>query len=332
MPPTPSTPIARYFPIERPPYKVTAGLSKLTSDFGNGDVDQKLIQLDSDFWRYRNNKLICRQERLTKYILNQYCSPILQPALCRSLIELLCNLYPTWFTGDGMMEGRFHLICHLTNETLTFDKGHFQPELSHFNITPAYTNGLDALACQIQEDLAVVCQHEKRDWLAALHVCAPGHWAPEDKIGHDFAHVHTPVPGIQPIVQAQSSMVNAMIHKGPFVRFVWGLGSDNRLNHHPDPPPGESPTLWQGRKLSLAANSEDTPPFYLRVERQTMTGLPDKQAAFFFIHVYHLDGRDILANDNWRQRLRESLETMDDATLAYKGFTQNKTALICLLK
>ena len=81
-------------------------------------------------------------------------------------------------------------------------------------------------------DLAVMrAEGEKqdfRDWLASIHLCAPSHWAAEDKIGLPFTAIHAPIPHIEKVNAAAESLVRAMIHRGPYVRFVWGFAAPLR--------------------------------------------------------------------------------------------------------
>ncbi len=49
---------------------------------------------------------------------------------------------------------------------------------------------------QVQEDVCLIRAEGGRDWLAAGHVCSPGHWSVERKVGLPFTAVHEPVPGI----------------------------------------------------------------------------------------------------------------------------------------
>ena len=159
--------------------------------------------------------------------------------------------------------------------------------------TPAYSSAFDALSSQIQEDVAVVSTDGKKDWLSAIHLCSPSHWAAEDKIGKDFTAIHLPVPGIEKVNRAAGSLVDAMVRKGPYVRFVWGFSTDTQLNHHPEPPPGADPLKWKGRTFDPGRAGS---PFLLRVERQTLWGLPEVAAGIFAIRVYFLDGQQIRDN------------------------------------
>lgn len=315
---------ARYFPIKSAVFQVEANLSPLGTDFGNGDLDARVIQIDRDFAKYRENKLVCRRERLGKYYAADRFSDTAKAAVCGKLAEILCLEYPEWFRWTGEESRTGTLECGLTGDLLQFEAGQLVRQVTR--VEPAYADGFDALVSQIPEDVAVVCREKSIDWLAAVHLCAAGHWAAEQKVGKDFGAVHEPVPGISPITRAARGMVHAMIQKGPFVRFVWGFGSDDRLNHHPEPPPGQDIVSWRGRSFKKVPEGEC--PFYLRVERQVTLGLPASELALFFIRVSYIDGREIRRQPDERDKLTSVLRSMDAPARAYKGLTDSMESVL----
>lgn len=315
---------AKYFPVKGSFYQVEAGLHPLGTDFGNGRLDHQIIQLNNFYIRYRANKLACRAERLAKYYATHDLASERRAACCLRILQVLLEEHPSFFSWEGRSSRSGKLLCHLTQEELFFEDGVLVKQVA--NVVPPYVDGFDALACQIPEDLAVVCREGTRDWLGAIHLCAAGHWAAEGKIGKDFSEVHSPVPGIAGITRAARAMVHAMIQKGPFVRFVWGFGSDDRLNHHPDPPPGWEISEWRGRSFQNVPAGEC--PFFLRVERQVTLGLAESDAALFFIHVSYWDGREIRDDVAKREKLLQVLKTMDEPSRAYKGLTESMDPLV----
>ncbi len=327
---TPQTTPPQYFPLTNGPYRITAGLSKLGRDFGNGKLDAHVVQIDRQFSLYRQTILASRQERLDKYVITQNFDPLLQAAVCKRLITILTTEYPHYFQTRHSTDDQIHLDCTLTGETLVFNSCVYDPQQSRINTQPPYIHGFDALVSQIPEDLAVITTQDSGDHIVALHICAPGHWAPDEKIGLDFTQVHAPVPGMQHIVKQHHSMVSTMIDHGPWVRFVWGFATDERLNHHPQPPPDCQPHVWRGRCFDPTVPDSST--FYLRIERQVMVGLPHEGACLFFIHVSHLEGNTIRQNDTQRIALLSALESMTDQTLAYKGLSTSRDALIHWLR
>ena len=188
---------------------------------------------------------------------------------------------------------------------------------------------LDALACQIQEDLAVIQRDGNRHWLAAIHLCFPNHWAAEDKIGKTFAEIHAPVAGIEPINRQSDKLVDVMINAaGGLVRFVWGIATDDRLNHHPEPPPGFSHEEWRGRQFDPLQ-----PLAFLRIERQTIWGFPEVEASLFTIRTYFED-LAVLKRDEPAKcaKVVSAIESMTPASLEYKGLSQSRDALLAWLR
>ena len=315
-------PPARYFPPANGRYEVTTGLIRLGSDLGNGEADARLFQLDRDWPRYRRAKEAARRESLGKYVLTQAVSAEAARALTQWMTERLTWECPEGFATEAA-DGGFTLQCRPSGERLAWDaEGHLQ---TVEGATPAYVDGLDALALQVQEDLAVIEGGDDGYRLTGLHLCFPNHWAAKDKIGGDFAAVHAPVPGMERINRQSVALQRALVSREPVVRFAWGLATDTRLNHHPEPPPGWSPGQWQGR-----AFDPEVPMLYLRIERQGLAGLPGVDAYVFTIRTYFSDVGELAADQ--REALAEAIESMDAATLAYKGIAGSRDAILRWLR
>ncbi|MFL5812801.1 MAG: heme-dependent oxidative N-demethylase subunit alpha family protein [Bdellovibrionia bacterium] len=318
---------ARYFPIDKGIYEVAPGLKSLGTPMGNGAADSKIFQFDDEFPIYRANKLAGRQERLSKYFVQENYSTEVSSAVNRFLLHKLCEESPTYFQWKQTSSGGI-LHCSLTQEKLDLDSAYELKSSSGVQ----YACALDALCSQVQEDLAICSKDgDGRDWLSALHLFSPSHWAAEDKIGKSFFQVHAPIPGIDKLNRSASALVDAMIYKGPYVRFVWGFGTDRRLNHHPHSPPGWDADEWKGRSFRPEAVDEGRSPFILRYERQVIHGLPEVHAAVFAIRVYFTDGDEIRRNPRERALLRSGLLSMTPESRAYKGLTQSLDQVVSWL-
>jgi hypothetical protein len=114
--------------------------------------------------------------------------------------------------------------------------------------------------------------------------------------------------------QQYFKMLVTAVQKGPFFRFAWGIATDTRLNHHPLPPPGMDPVYWQGRKVEA-----DESKIYLRVERQTITGIPPCNAFLFTIRTYFYDIDELAAPE--KEALYMAVKGMSAESLEYKGLT-----------
>jgi dimethylamine monooxygenase subunit A len=315
---------ACYFPLETGKYEVKPGLMSLGTDLGTGEADQRVFQIDQQFDHYRQVKQLSRAERFDKYYQISNYSDAVADAIAHLLLTRLPQEYPQYFSL-AQKSDRLTLHNHLTAETLHFSRtGRLQSVVTGKTaIDPHYASALDALAMQVQEDLAVVCREGDRNWLAAVHLCYPNHWAAEEKIGQNFAVVHGPVAGMEKINRRSEAIVHTMITHPPMVRFGWGLSTDCRLNHHPQPPPGILSEVWQGRHFDI-----HHPRLYLRLERQVLWGLPAVNACLFTIRTYFRDCQHIRQHSDQKHRLLSALQFMSPESLVYKGLVSDQEAIL----
>ncbi|TDY00445.1 heme-dependent oxidative N-demethylase family protein [Thiohalophilus thiocyanatoxydans] len=308
-----SEPVARYFPPSSGHYAIKPGFYRLGHDFGNGEADRRLFQLDRQFSHYRRAKQSARREDLDKYLCVTDAGRTLEPALNRFISARLCAEYPEHFRLQQTGE-RQRLECHLTGDALVFtaDGRYLDCRPGERGTAPPYHSGLDALAMQVQEDLTLVCLNGTENRLCAIHLCQPNHWAPRDKIGRDFVGVHQPVPGMERINPKAAQLLQASLRQGPFVRFAWGITTDDRLNHHPEAPARWDREAWSGRAFDPAS-----PAAWLRVERQTLYGLPQINAVLFGIRTYHYALTDL--SPTQQRLLSQALASMSATSLRYKG-------------
>lgn len=314
---------ACYFPLMSGRYEVKPGMMPFGTCLGNGQADQQVFQIDENFEHYRQAKLLARAERLSKYYQTDNYSQAVASAIARLIIHRLTQEHPQYFdcqkTNDRL---KFH--SQLTQETLYLNADWQLQHVQGSQVIPAYASTLDALAMQIQEDLTVVCRGcDGSNWLSAVHLCYPNHWSAEEKIGRDFATIHAPVAGMEKINRRAGAIVNTMIDREPTVRFAWGLSTDTRLNHHPEPPPNISVSQWQGRSFDLLH-----PQLYLRIERQVIWGLPECEAALFSIRTYFRDCSVVRKDSVLRSKLYAAIQSMTPESLVYKGLVDSKASIL----
>jgi len=192
-------------------------------------ADAMVFQIDDEYDQYLQNKQTCRKEDLHKY----YCEKILwtktSAAVNWFIIQRLLKEYPHYFVLEKNND-HWQLLNKKNDITLRWN---FENELLDKSI---YISLFDALCCQIQEDIAICQINRQDDWLAAIHLCAPNHWSPQDKIGKPFDAVHAPVADMEKVNKHYKKMLEPLVHKGPFTRFAWGIATDTMLNHHPTAP------------------------------------------------------------------------------------------------
>jgi dimethylamine monooxygenase subunit A len=315
--------MSRYFPFASGRYEVAPGLARFGKDFGNGAADHHVFQIDDEFSRYRATKLAGRRECFDRYICEARMSDEVRAAVAAFIIERLLCEHAGEFHQDAE-DGGFRLHCKLTGERLRFDAAGGLVD-ADADVRPAYRDALDALACQIQEDLAVVrSDAEGGHWLSYLHLCCPNHWAAGDKIGRDFADIHAPVAGIESINRRADVHVKTMIAATEgLVRFAWGLATDDELDHHPD------------RDVLTAARRFDAgrPRAFVRVERQTLWGFPAVGAALFTIRTSFIDCAELKSRDpDMCAALATAIESMSAESIQYKGLGQCREPLLAWLR
>ncbi len=301
---------ATYLPFLSGKYSVSPGLKSLEVDFGNGSIDQRIFQIDRDYSRFMQNKQACRKEGIAKYYHQSDELAQTLRAINQSIAQQLVSEYPSYFSYQHS-QGVSELKNHLRDTVVRWNA---QEQLLGNN---QYQSAFGALAGQVPEDLAVWQLSDQRDYLSTIHLCAPNHWAPAEKVGQPFSAIHEPVAGMDKLRGNYRPMLSSLLQPKTRVRLAWGLSTDDRLNHHPEPPPDWNSEGWMGRSFDT-----DNPKLFVRVERQTLTGFPEVNAVLFTIRTYFTDVRDLVTSE--RQALIKALNSMSEATLRYKGLLNDR--------
>ena len=246
-----------------------AGLARFGTDFGNGDADLRFFPRDPTTSRYLDEKA---------RVLAAY--PARESLAVTSLADEACvTLAQAWFAETLRREGH----------------------------AGAASRSRDELGRELVEDFALLRRDETgADRVLWLHACFPSGWRPERVIGHSFAQIHAHIPAFEAVARKTAGLTEALVTRGPYVRFVWTVTADDELDHHPD----------QGRRHAWSAA---TSRGFLRVERQTTVPLPDVAGCVFLIRTY-LYGFDELPYEK-RVILAQALAGMPSEIAAYKGLT-----------
>lgn len=315
---------AFYFPISRSPFEFKTGLKKIENENYGHPNDQRIFQIDRNWPEYIAQKHAARDEDLHKYVKEKHLTEQTKKTVCRYLVEQLVKEYPSMFQLHAT-EQTIRLTNLYTTEEINFDTDYQLLYVVNPQTDTPYESTLDALCCQIQEDLSINQIVDGKDYISYLHLCLPNYWSADDKIGKCFLHAHMNVPAMGKIAKAANDIMYTLVTQGPFIRYTWGLTSDKRLNHHPVPPEGVSRDQWFGRKFDPA-----NPELYLRVERQLTVGFPESKAYLFNIRSYLYDVADY--NPQQLEQLIFSLETMPEDVREYKGLRGQFDDIITYLK
>ena len=283
MPSRTLPPQARYFPVKDTPLRMEAGLLRHGTDLGNGPVDALFLQLDDQLERYREAKHAVPTSRHA-LLARDAEERRIQAAALDWLRSTLAREHPTLLLELGQ-------------------------DVAHADLT--------ALVELVQEDLVVLRRLPGGGSAAiAVHVSSPSGWRPERIHGASFGAIHGPVPDFAKHPQAERSMVDAMVERGPYVRFVWTVSADDFLDHHPE----------EGRRSPWRADG----PGFLRVERQTTIPLPGLDAAIFLIRVLLYPFGELTADQ--RATLARALVAMPPHVAAYKGLAEVTPVVLEVLR
>jgi hypothetical protein len=179
----------------------------------------------------------------------------------------------------------------------------------------------DVLALAVQEDLVIMKDDGDAGISELMHVCFPSHWNPGVRVGQSLYGLHQPVANNEQLLKASKNTLQAMVSKGPFIRFVWSFDPTSDLSQNPA-------FHTHGRKKPL---SDDPSTWFFRVERQTTLAVPDLQRSLFTIRVYVAPFPSVL-NAERKKLMEESVLSMTDEFLKYKGLLTKKDVLLEYLR
>lgn len=173
-----------------------------------------------------------------------------------------------------------------------------------------------------EQDFAVLDGATGRlQWLC---VCVPSHWAPEEKVGLDFAAVHAPVADNRLLTGASSQLVKLATSGECWERFVWTVSPSGRYDQHPHRHAREP---WPDPNAFEAFGDR----CWLRWERQTFFPVAGTRQAVFTIRVMLQPLREAVAAPGAARRLHDSIASMSGAVLAYKGLDAAREPLLAWL-
>ncbi|KQW29318.1 hypothetical protein ASE36_12810 [Rhizobium sp. Root274] len=174
----------------------------------------------------------------------------------------------------------------------------------------------------IQDDLVIMMKRDAGWSIAAAHLSFPSSWSLAEKFDRPMEAVHEHVPGFEDGTR-NAAMINRifdnLLPDQPAERFNWSINWKEKLFH---PETGRND----------AAEPDEA---VVRVERQTLTKLPETGAIVFTIRIYldpvtvfgkHPDGRRLATS------LADQLEGLTEPQLRYKGLERQRSRLVARLR
>ena len=324
-----SSDLASLLPDPRPPFMVKdtfvvkADLFPLGGTY-NGHREERHFEVDAEFERFVTAKLDTLRRAPHLHHVTETDDPV---GLAEALWRVFRVYAGEWPAVATMLERN---VVDITLHGIRMDgrADSTSPSIERLpGITPlgsavadhldrqsGITRLSDALGLSCQEDMVIMRGFpDGSDVAEWLHVCIPSGWDPAEKVGHSFQAIHAPVADSARLVASGSNVIKAMIGKGPYVRFGWGLTTNPNLDSHP----ATRPAAVDLRGLSPAEVAALT---YIRMERQTTLAMPRLNRALFTVRIY-LDplAVRIAADPTLRPRLASLITSCSPEVLAYKG-------------
>ncbi len=173
---------------------------------------------------------------------------------------------------------------------------------------------LERAASTVSDDLCVLMQGKDGFWrLEAASLCAPTFWRLAEKLGEPLAGLHAPVPGAHPGMVARVHRMFDALRPGVILeRFNWTV-QPGPERFTPDQSPFKARAAGMREEGALEA-------LWLRVERQTISKLPQTGAVIFTIRVAVDPMKAALAGAGHAAAFAAAWDGIDPALAAYKGW------------
>ena len=271
---------AKYFPVSEKPLSMSPGINHFGTDFGNGERDLLYFQRDAQFSIYIETKKQVETDRHWAFFENDQHKLLHQKAI-------------NWILKKQEVE-----LAIKPSEV------HLETANSQVNLLETYTE----LSFNVQEDIALIADQPAS--LIMGNISMPSFWAPQRIKGANFWQIHQPVPTFPRDEITGNRLVSLISSKGPYVRFVWTVANDDRLDHHPD----KGRTSWQ----------EDQ-KLYLRVERQVTIPF-EGLGALFLIRTYLYSFSELTQTE--LNILKTAIKSMPENIARYKGLWDGKDVIV----
>jgi hypothetical protein len=203
-----------------------------------------------------------------------------------------------WFSRTGQ-----RLTNHLTGEAWALDRLGCDP--------------LEVAGRLVVEDICLLTP-APCPLLAAAVLCFPSRWRLADKIGQALGAIHAPVPDYAQALSRPVDRFLGLLKPGRLVaRMNWSIHDDPAL-FQPTPDHAAHGAITAANAGALLT---------LRIERQTLSRLPQTGAIMFTIRTYQHRLCDIAPIPGAASSLLATLAALPSAVVAYKGISGFRAAL-----
>jgi dimethylamine monooxygenase subunit A len=175
----------------------------------------------------------------------------------------------------------------------------------------------------VAEDLLILRADGGQELIAG-HLYFANGWCLDEKLGKPLLDVHAPVPGYaQTLGQPTRNLLERLKPGRPVGRLNWSVKPTDRL---------DLSSRWSGwlRERCAEVTAENAGErCFLRVERQTLTALPESGCVLFGLHTYQ-QALGTLSVEH-QALVKGVLETAPTEMLEYKGIAPFVEAAVAML-
>lgn len=182
---------------------------------------------------------------------------------------------------------------------------------------------LARLGLAVQEDLCLMLAGPEGYRLVGAFVAFPSRWSIAEKLGRPISGIHAPVPGLEAAIGRPIHLFFERLAAGhPVWRANWSLTDDPTLHQ---------PSNAFRRTVTLVKPEDAGQRLWVRVERQTLTRLPETRAVVFTILTLVAPLAAVGAVPDLAQKLALRVAELPEAVLAYKNLATKRDAIIAHL-
>lgn len=286
-----------HLPFEAGPFRMAMGL--LARD------PAEMIELDDQYPAEMAERRALLAARHAEVFAALPGSEAAGAEMLARLAELLPARFPAWFERRGE---RLH--NRLTGEAWDLAAPRLPP--------------LEIAGRLVQEDICLLRPGPDGPVLIAACLCFPSRWSLAEKLGHQLAAIHGPVPFYGERLARPVDRLIDTLKAGKLVeRLNWSLVDDaalfqpaghGRRDHNADITPANA-----GQRV------------FLRVERQTLSRLPASGTVVFTIRIHRYALERIAAAPAQAATLLAAVRALPEAMATYKSLLPFRAALLAYL-
>jgi hypothetical protein len=180
---------------------------------------------------------------------------------------------------------------------------------TNYNLPKA--TSIKELALYVEEDVAILALGK----VLAICFCSPSGFIPSQIVGKSFFEIHQPIPDSDLLLKMSAKMGSLLSDstKGPHRRHVWTITANPSNNQHPSLKDKYAPKVIDD--------------LYFRTEVQTTVPLGDNIHALFSVKVSMIPLKEIWNDNEKKDIILASIDSMTDAMLEYKNLKTVKSIL-----